>query len=446
MVLEHRAPDVGDAAEAGVAVADHGHVASGSADGLSRVDHVAEGGQSHVGVAEPGRGDAVAGHERTLEPAAASDELGAERIVHTRHRDASRLVQNLSESARCRAAVVCISLDGEGHATRTREAAERTAVAPAGHGDAAREPEMGERGRRHDGGARRPMRVSCPRQIIQTRYARLPPTGTSIGLFLCTDRGTQRADAGVWSRIAIRLTIGKSALVHDRAVAARPGRRDRDRRRLLGVVGRRKVRGVALRIHPRLARGRDPGAMAVGQHSGVRRERGLGRDPGADRRRDGGADEEGGQGAREETVRRARRAEGQHLPLARHPRGVGVPHLASDLPGGVGVHRRAGVSTPSTRFPPPLTRPPRRGGCSLARSNRCGASRSGTGPRRPNTFGSAAACSRRRRSHWAGPSTPSAPRGSHSPRRRTGAGGFRWRCTTGGSPPRRWSTSTPGSR
>jgi len=50
--------------------------------------------------------------------------------------------------------------------------------------------------------------------IVHVRLSSVfPPTaadcGTSIGLFLCTDRArTQRADAGAWSRITIRVTIG----------------------------------------------------------------------------------------------------------------------------------------------------------------------------------------------------------------------------------------------
>ena len=100
---------------------------------------------------------------------------------------------------------------------------------------------------------------------------------------------------------------------------------------------------MALRVHTRVPRGRRPGALAVGERGLVRRERGLGRDPGADRRRDGDADEEGGQDTQVPEVVRIGGTERQHLPLARHPRRLGLPHLAGDLPSRVRVHRGAGV-------------------------------------------------------------------------------------------------------
>jgi hypothetical protein len=123
VVLEHGAPDVGDAAEACIAVADDGHV-PGLRGRFERpgVDHVAEGGESHVGIAEPGRGDAVAGHERGLELAAAGDELGGQRVVHPRHRHAPRRIKNLSEFPRRGAAVVRVRLHRHRVAKWTRAA------------------------------------------------------------------------------------------------------------------------------------------------------------------------------------------------------------------------------------------------------------------------------------------------------------------------------------
>ena len=89
--------------------------------------------------------------------------------------------------------------------------------------------------------------------------------------------------------------------------------------------------------------------------------------------------------ARKKTVRRARRAEGQHLPLARHPAGWAfliwpVIYLAES------VFTAAQASDALDSVSTAAYCPPRRGGCSLARSTGCGASRSGTGPRRPSTL------------------------------------------------------------